>query len=154
MDRPLRQRLGMSSFARSPAPLPTSECHVLKTNGVMVTQGEDGWGNGQSLRAPTDCVQYFTGTAGQIYSYNFGQMLGGMYYTNCIRTEVEVSFHMCSSHAWVSGRLLWGDLQGGEWDDTRRLQLASGPLDHSSSSLPRLLCLHPKIEVISSIKSS
>ena len=43
------------------------------------------------LRAPTDCVQYFTGTAGQIYSYNFGQMLGGMYYTNCIRTEVEVT---------------------------------------------------------------
>ena len=39
------------------------------------------------VRAPTDCVQYFTGTAGQIYSYNFGQMLGGMYYTNCIRTE-------------------------------------------------------------------
>merc|ERR1711872_410887 len=33
--------------------------------------------------------QYFTGTTGTIQSYNFvgGQLLQGMYYTNCIRTE-------------------------------------------------------------------
>ena len=39
-------------------------------------------------RAPTDCVQYFTGISNQIYSYNFGQMLGSMDYNNCIRMEV------------------------------------------------------------------
>merc|ERR1719445_738416 len=40
-------------------------------------------------KAPTDCVQYFTGSTGTIQSYNFagGQLLQGMYYTNCIRTE-------------------------------------------------------------------
>jgi len=40
-------------------------------------------------KAPTDCVQYFTGTSGTIQSYNFAgaQLLQGMYYTNCIRTE-------------------------------------------------------------------
>ena len=40
-------------------------------------------------RAPTDCTQYFTGTAGSVKSYNFagGQLLNSMYYTNCIRTE-------------------------------------------------------------------
>jgi len=40
-------------------------------------------------KAPTDCVQYYTGTTGTIQSYNFGgaQLLQGMYYTNCIRTE-------------------------------------------------------------------
>ena len=56
--------------------------------------------------------------------------------------------------SWVSGRLLWGDLQGGERDHTRRLQLASGPLHYSSSCLPRLLRLHPATEVISSLKSN
>jgi len=40
-------------------------------------------------RAPTDCAQYFTGSAGNIKSYNFagGQLLNAQYYTNCIRTE-------------------------------------------------------------------
>merc|ERR1719228_1795699 len=40
-------------------------------------------------KAPTDCVQYFTGTSGTIQSYNFagGQLLNSMYYNNCIRTE-------------------------------------------------------------------
>ena len=40
-------------------------------------------------RAPTDCVQYFTGTAGTVKSYNFagGQILAGQRYNNCIRTE-------------------------------------------------------------------
>jgi len=40
-------------------------------------------------KAPTDCVQYFTGSTGTIQSYNFagGQLLQGMYYTNCVRTE-------------------------------------------------------------------
>jgi len=40
-------------------------------------------------KAPVDCVQYFTGSAGNIQSYNFagGQLLTGQYYTNCIRTE-------------------------------------------------------------------
>merc|ERR1712183_1186490 len=38
-------------------------------------------------RAPTDCVQYFTGASGNVKNYNFGQLLLGQYYTNCIRTE-------------------------------------------------------------------
>merc|ERR1711892_614072 len=40
-------------------------------------------------KAPTDCVQYFTGSIGTTQSYNFAgaQLLQGMYYTNCIRTE-------------------------------------------------------------------
>jgi len=40
-------------------------------------------------KAPTDCVQYFTGTSGTIQSYNFlgAQLLNSMYYTNCVRTE-------------------------------------------------------------------
>jgi len=40
-------------------------------------------------KAPTDCVQYFTGLSGSVYSYNFagGQMLASMVYNNCIRTE-------------------------------------------------------------------
>jgi len=42
-----------------------------------------------SWKAPTDCVQYFTGSTGTIQSYNFagGQLLNSMYYNNCIRTE-------------------------------------------------------------------
>ena len=41
------------------------------------------------FRAPTDCVQYFTGTAGSVKSYNYagGQILAGQRYNNCIRTE-------------------------------------------------------------------
>ena len=40
-------------------------------------------------RAPTDCVQYFTGKTGTITSYNFAgaQFLQAQYYSNCIRTE-------------------------------------------------------------------
>jgi len=40
-------------------------------------------------KAPNDCVQYFTGISGSVYSYNFagGQMLASMVYNNCIRTE-------------------------------------------------------------------
>ena len=37
-------------------------------------------------RAPTDCVQYFTGISDTVQSYNFGQQLQGQYYQNCIRT--------------------------------------------------------------------
>ena len=40
-----------------------------------------------SCRAPTDCTQYFTGVAGNVQSYSYGQLLNGQYYTNCIRTE-------------------------------------------------------------------
>jgi len=40
-------------------------------------------------RAPQDCVQYFTGTQGRVQSYNWAgaQLLAGMNYQNCIRTE-------------------------------------------------------------------
>jgi len=40
-------------------------------------------------KAPTDCTQYFTGTTGAIYSYNFegGLFLQGNDYMNCLRTE-------------------------------------------------------------------
>lgn len=40
-------------------------------------------------KAPVDCVQYFTGSSGNVKSYNFagGQLLTSQYYTNCIRTE-------------------------------------------------------------------
>merc|ERR1712141_369140 len=40
-----------------------------------------------SYKAPTDCTQYFTGVAGNVQSYSYGQMLTSQYYTNCIRTE-------------------------------------------------------------------
>ena len=42
-----------------------------------------------SFRAPTDCVQWFTGTTGAVKSYNFAgsQLLQSQYYNNCIRTE-------------------------------------------------------------------
>merc|ERR1711990_356464 len=42
-----------------------------------------------TYRAPTDCLQWFTGSTGTVYSYNHqgGQFLNGMDYTNCIRTE-------------------------------------------------------------------
>jgi len=40
-----------------------------------------------SWKAPTDCTQYFTGVAGNVQSYSYGQMLSSQYYTNCIRTE-------------------------------------------------------------------
>ena len=41
------------------------------------------------LRAPTDCVQYFTGVSGSVKSYNYAgsQILAGQRYNNCIRTE-------------------------------------------------------------------
>ena len=41
------------------------------------------------FRAPTDCVQYFTGTSGSVLSYNHagGQLLQSQVYNNCIRTE-------------------------------------------------------------------
>ena len=38
------------------------------------------------LRAPTDCVQYFTGISDTVQNYNFGQQLQGQYYENCVRT--------------------------------------------------------------------
>merc|ERR1712241_1147558 len=41
-----------------------------------------------SWKAPTDCVQYFTGVAGNIKSYNFGnQIFKTQDYSNCIRQE-------------------------------------------------------------------
>ena len=46
------------------------------------------------FRAPTDCVQYFTGTAGSVKSYNYagGQILAGQRYNNCIRTSAVKRF--------------------------------------------------------------
>lgn len=40
-------------------------------------------------RAPADCVQYFTGSTGEIQSYGFGsgQMLLNQKYDNCVRQE-------------------------------------------------------------------
>merc|ERR1712241_1532849 len=42
-----------------------------------------------SYKAPTDCVQYFTGVSGSVKSYNYAgsQILAGQRYNNCIRTE-------------------------------------------------------------------
>ena len=41
-------------------------------------------------RAPTDCVQYFTGLTGSVANYGFGSgdLLHSQQYSNCIRTEV------------------------------------------------------------------
>merc|ERR1711997_344268 len=43
-----------------------------------------------SWKAPTDCVQYFTGKSGTVKSYNFAgsQVLLSQNYVNCIRTEL------------------------------------------------------------------
>ena len=40
-------------------------------------------------RAPTDCVQWHTGTSGNVLSYNHAgeQLLHKQIYNNCIRTE-------------------------------------------------------------------
>ena len=40
-------------------------------------------------RPPQDCLQWFTGTSGYIYSYNYagGYHLANQDYSNCIRTE-------------------------------------------------------------------
>ena len=45
-------------------------------------------------RAPTDCVQYFTGITGSVANYGFGSgdLLTNQQYTNCIRTEVDHLF--------------------------------------------------------------
>ena len=42
-----------------------------------------------SFRAPTDCVQYFTGISGEVKSFNFdgGIQLRDIQYTICIRRE-------------------------------------------------------------------
>merc|ERR1711997_646715 len=41
-----------------------------------------------SWKAPTDCVQYFTGVSGTVQNYNFGgQLLQSQTYDNCIRQE-------------------------------------------------------------------
>merc|ERR1712088_91030 len=40
-----------------------------------------------TYKAPTDCTQYFTGVAGTVHGYSYGQFLQAQYYTNCIRTE-------------------------------------------------------------------
>merc|ERR1712241_803702 len=41
-----------------------------------------------SWKAPTDCVQYFTGISGNVKNYNFGtQLLQSQNYNNCIRQE-------------------------------------------------------------------
>jgi len=41
-----------------------------------------------SWKAPTDCVQYFTGISGNVQNYNFGnQLLQSQIYDNCIRQE-------------------------------------------------------------------
>ena len=73
-------------------------------------------------------------------------MLGGMSYTNCIRTEVleTWSFLPCINSGW----LLWDNVQGGEQYHTGCLQSASYSNNYSSSGLPNLVCLHPAIEVI------
>ena len=43
------------------------------------------------LRAPTDCVQYFTGVAGNIKSYNFGnQILQSQDYGKGRRDSLEI----------------------------------------------------------------
>ena len=47
-------------------------------------------GNHLYFRAPTDCVQYFTGVAGSISSYNHeggGTQLSSQNYNLCIRQE-------------------------------------------------------------------
>ena len=42
-----------------------------------------------SWRPPADCLQWFTGTSNEIYSYNYagGYHLANQDYTNCVRTE-------------------------------------------------------------------
>ena len=42
------------------------------------------------FRAPTDCVQYYTGVEGYVQSYGFGsgQLLSSQNYNACIRQEV------------------------------------------------------------------
>ena len=54
-----------------------SQCFKLKTSPSLTSL----------FRAPTDCTQYFTGVAGNVQSYSYGQMLSSQYYMNCIRTE-------------------------------------------------------------------
>eukprot|EP00095_Tigriopus_kingsejongensis_P007869 maker-scaffold127_size327531-snap-gene-0.8 protein:Tk07869 transcript:maker-scaffold127_size327531-snap-gene-0.8-mRNA-1 annotation:"PREDICTED: uncharacterized protein LOC100161421" len=53
-------------------------------------------------KAPTDCVQYFTGVSGGFQSYNFqgGQLIDNQAYTTCFRQEegfCEISYSEASS---------------------------------------------------------
>ena len=40
------------------------------------------------LRAPSDCYQFFTGTSGEVKSFNYPNvMIAGSIYTMCVRQE-------------------------------------------------------------------
>ena len=45
------------------------------------------------FRAPTDCVQYYTGTSGTIISYNWpNSIIDNLDYTSCVRQEQGNAF--------------------------------------------------------------
>ena len=46
-----------------------------------------------------------------------------------------------------AGRLLWGDLQRSEWDDSRRFQPSSESISWNGRHLSSFLHQHPKAEV-------
>ena len=52
----------------------------------------------RSLRAPDDCVQYFTGKTGTFQTYNYqagmGQLLADQDYSTCFRQEEGWGYHM------------------------------------------------------------
>ena len=81
MDRPPLPKLLTFLPDRFRVLLPTGEEQSLKN---IVSRMN-------IFRAPTDCVQYFTGTAGSVKSYNYagGQILAGQRYNNCIRTSAS-----------------------------------------------------------------
>ena len=76
------RRVSTSWLGRSPAPRPGGEEILYGDLRCRLHSPPL-----SSPRAPTDCVQYFTGAAGNVKNYNFGQLLLAQYYTNCIRTE-------------------------------------------------------------------
>lgn len=78
-----------------------------------------------SYKAPTDCVQYFTGTSNIVKSYNFAgaQLLNAQHYTNCIRTEEDYC------------KILYKEATG-QTPDTFGMVKSSGNAEASSGGCP------------------
>jgi len=85
-------------------------------------------------KAPTDCVQYFTGATGTIQSYNFAgaQLLNSMYYNNCIRTEAGY----CKIQYKEST---------GQTPDTFGLKASSGNAEASAGGCPASFLFIPNL---------
>ena len=90
----LLPKCSTSFSSRFPVTLTTSgSLFSLKINHLIIQRLNDRQLSeleSKITRAPSDCVQYFTGTTGSVANYGFGSgdLLLNQQYSNCIRTEV------------------------------------------------------------------